>query len=226
MDLSEQDIKKSLRREKRLVRKSLSAEDRKSFDGSINRFLLELVEPEKFSLIAAYATDGTEPDLTLFLKNAVLNGKKVCLPRWKSDSEYDMAYVDETFSLVMGKWNIPEPGGDAEKVPAEVLKDALFLVPGVAFDENGGRLGRGKGIYDRMLGVLRGISIGVFYECQKCGKVPLEEHDRLLDLIVTEKQVYRHNNCAGRCTGKTKTLFSSAKHYGKDGNESVKGEKI
>ena len=218
--------KKGLRREKRLLRKSLSAEDRKSFDEAICRFLPELTDKEDCSLIAAYATDGTEPDLRQFLEKAVQNGKKVCLPRWISDSEYEMAYADESFHLVPGKWNIPEPGKDAERVPAEILEEALFLVPGVAFDENCGRLGRGKGIYDRMLGSLKGISIGVFYECQKCGKVPLEEHDRLLDLVVTEKRVYRNSNCAGRCAGKTNTLFSPANNCGKDGNESVKGEKI
>ena len=220
------NVKKGLRREKRLLRKSLSAEDRKSFDEAICRFLPELTDKEDCSLIAAYATDGTEPDLRQFLEKAVQNGKKVCLPRWISDSEYEMAYVDASFHLVPGKWNIPEPGKDAERVPAEILKDALFLVPGVAFDENCGRLGRGKGIYDRMLGSLRGTSIGVFYECQKCEQVPLEEHDRLLDLVVTEKRVYRNNNCAGRCTGKTNTRVSPADNYGKDGNESVKGEKI
>ena len=181
--------KKGLRREKRLLRKSLSAEDRKSFDDAICRFLSELPDMENYPLIAAYATDGTEPDLRQFLEKAVQNGKKVCLPRWISDSEYEMAYVDASFHLVPGKWNIPEPGKDAERVPAEILKDALFLVPGVAFDENCGRLGRGKGIYDRMLGSLRGTSIGVFYECQKCQKIPTESHDCSLDRIVTEQGI-------------------------------------
>ena len=218
--------KKGLRREKRLLRKSLSAEDRKSFDDAICRFLSELPDMENYPLIAAYATDGTEPDLRQFLEKAAENGRKICRPRWISDSEYEMAYVSASFHLIPGKWNIPEPGKDAERVPAEILKDALFLVPGVAFDESCGRLGRGKGIYDRMLDSLRGISIGVFYECQKCEKVPLEEHDRLLDLVVTEKRVYRNSNCAGRCTGKTNARSSPADNCGKDGNESVKGEKI
>lgn len=218
--------KQSLRREKRLLRKSLSAEDRKRFDTAICRTLEGFPEMEKFPLIAAYATDGTEPDLREFLEKAVQSGKKVCLPRWINDSEYEMAYADASFQLVPGKWDIPEPGRDAERVPAEILKEALLLVPGVAFDEGCGRLGRGKGIYDRMLDTLRGISIGVFYECQKCEKVPLEEHDRLLDFIVTEKQVYRSNNGTGKCTGKTNAHFAPAEHCGKDGNESVKGEKI
>ena len=197
MAREEQRSKESLRREKRLLRKSLSAEDRKSFDAAICRALEGLPEAEKFPLIAAYATDGTEPDLLGFLKKAVRKGRKVCLPRRKCDSEYEMAFVDGSFRLVPGKWNIPEPGGDSERVPPELLKDALFLVPGVAFDEGCGRLGRGKGIYDRMLSSLRGMSVGIFYECQKCEKVPLEEHDRLLDIVVTEKRVYRHGGSAG-----------------------------
>ena len=65
------------------------------------------------------------------------------------------------------------------------------LIPGVAFDENCGRLGRGKGVYDRLLESSRGFRAGIFYQCQKTVDLPMEDHDCVLDLIVTEEQVIR-----------------------------------
>ena len=65
------------------------------------------------------------------------------------------------------------------------MDSALWLVPGVAFDASCRRLGRGKGVYDRLLTAPR-YGVGVFYECQRCAEVPSEGHDRILDLVVTE----------------------------------------
>jgi 5-formyltetrahydrofolate cyclo-ligase len=67
----------------------------------------------------------------------------------------------------------------------------VWIVPGVAFDSECRRLGRGKGVYDRLLERVKGFSIGVFYEAQKCGAAPSAEHDRRLDAVVTEETVRR-----------------------------------
>ncbi len=68
----------------------------------------------------------------------------------------------------------------------------LYLVPGVAFDEALNRLGRGGGIYDRILNGRGGATaLGVFYECQQCLALPTEAHDVPLDIVVTESAVRR-----------------------------------
>ena len=95
--------------------------------------------------------------------------------------------------FVPGKYGIPEPGREFGKAGEELYPQMIWLVPGVAFDGKCRRLGRGKGVYDRLLGGGKGFSIGVFYERQKCAEIPSEPHDRELDAIVTEERIYRNS---------------------------------
>ncbi len=145
-------------------------------------------------IVAAYASDGTEPDLIPLLRKARAEGKTICFPRWREqDSQYEMAVADEAFTLVEGKWKMPEPPQDAPSVSPAMLRKALWLVPGVAFDRKCGRLGRGKGVYDRFLAGIEGTAAGIAYDCQLTAAVPREEHDRLLELVVTESALFRRN---------------------------------
>ncbi len=191
MASSRQFEKQLLRKEKLHERSCLDAERRALADHAILERLEALPEYRTAKVVAAYASDGTEPDLMPLLKSAVRDGRTVCLPRWRCDHCYEMVVVDREFTLVEGKWKMPEPPPLAAAMPDAGLIKALWLVPGVAFDENGGRLGRGKGIYDRLLEQVTGTVAGIFYECQKTAALPLEPHDRPLDLVVTERAVYR-----------------------------------
>ncbi|MBU8902508.1 MAG: hypothetical protein KOO69_07195, partial [Victivallales bacterium] len=86
-------------------------------------------------------------------------------------------------------YGLMEPEQKLPTATARQINEMLWLVPGVAFDNTGARLGRGKGIYDRLLGDSNGLSIGVFYECQRADKIPVGEHDQSLDMLVTEKTI-------------------------------------
>ena len=87
--------------------------------------------------------------------------------------------------LAPGCQGILEPGAETPVVsPGEV---DLILVPGMAFDPTGGRLGRGKGYYDRFLG--NGKTIGVCYQSALLPQVPMEAHDRRVDAIVTDQTI-------------------------------------
>lgn len=184
--------KKEIRQAKISARSALAAHERVSADTMICSRLESLDELRHASVVAAYASDGTEPDLTILLKKLIIEGRTVCLPRWNaSDGAYEMAEAGPGFELVKGKWGMPEPPPAASAVGMDVLGKALWLVPGVAFDENCGRIGRGKGIYDRLLAAAGSFSAGVFYECQKCACVPMDEHDFRLNAVVTESAVYR-----------------------------------
>jgi 5-formyltetrahydrofolate cyclo-ligase len=186
--------KQLLRREKLQARRDLAPDYRKSADLSIQARVATLPEFRQAEIVAAYASDGTEPDLIPLLRKARAEGKTVCFPRWREqDSSYEMAETDAAFTLTEGKWKMPEPPADAASVPDHLLANALWLVPGVAFDSKCGRLGRGKGIYDRFLAQAGGISAGVFYDCQKTAVLPMEPHDRCLELVVTESSLYRRN---------------------------------
>ena len=128
------------------------------------------------------------------LRKAREEGKTICFPRWREqDSTYEMAAADAAFTLVEGKWKMPEPPREAPAVPDSMLKEALWLVPGVAFDCRCGRLGRGKGIYDRFLSRSCSFALGIFYDCQMTADLPMESHDRRLDLVLTESALFRRN---------------------------------
>ncbi len=187
-DLSS-DWKKQLRKEKIAQRRSIGAEERFSADQKICETILAMPGIANFDTLAAFVTDGSEPDLRPVMTWALEQGKTLCLPRFLDHDHYEIVKV-ENLCFSAEKWGIPEPGPEAEIVPAEQLRNALWLVPGVAFDKHGGRLGRGKGIYDRILSLGTGLTIGVFYECQKTDRLPVEAHDQFMDLIVTEAGIY------------------------------------
>jgi 5-formyltetrahydrofolate cyclo-ligase len=92
--------------------------------------------------------------------------------------------------LIKGGFGVREPGPDAP----EVFPSAL-LVPLVAFDRGGGRVGYGKGHFDRAIAALEAkhpvLTIGLAYAVQEIDRVPVEPHDRMLDVIITESELIR-----------------------------------
>ena len=90
---------------------------------------------------------------------------------------------------VPGVWGIPRPTDDAQLIEPDVL-----LVPLMAFDRKGYRLGYGGGFYDRTLELLRArksiIAIGVAYSAQEVDSVPRDSHDQTMDFIMTEKGIF------------------------------------
>lgn len=98
--------------------------------------------------------------------------------------------------LLPGMWGILEPPQERRgEQGKEVLPEELdcIMVPGVAFDAGGGRLGNGVGYYDRLLKEVRKDTalIGVCYEVQMVSEVIMEPHDVYMDYIITEKKVYK-----------------------------------
>jgi 5-formyltetrahydrofolate cyclo-ligase len=85
--------------------------------------------------------------------------------------------------IVMGKFGVREPAASCAEIPSD--KFDLVLVPGLAFDLSGNRLGRGRGFYDRLLEKTSGIKCGVGYDFQLLENIPAEPHDAKVDFIVT-----------------------------------------
>lgn len=127
----------------------------------------------------------TEPDIFPLLQTALDEGKKVCLPRFDHEKqEYEVFQIaDPVHDLIPGYYNILEPVAACPLFPRIQLD--FVLVPGVAFDEAGHRLGRGKGYYDRLLKPVNGIKCGVAFEEQMVQEVPIEPHDLKLNCILT-----------------------------------------
>ncbi len=187
--------KKELRKDYLAIRSSINEDDRVCWNKEICKSVETLLKKSSdFDMIAVYITDGTEVDLTYFINSCFAQGIKVCVPRFNSNSSaggYEMVEVTDLNSdLELGYYNIMEPKASCREISDDMYRKLVWLVPGVVFDENRGRLGRGKGVYDQMLKSYEGINIGIFYECQKTESVPVEDHDRYMDVIVTEKKVY------------------------------------
>lgn len=107
--------------------------------------------------------------------------KKFYLPRVNGVNLEILPY-DES-RLELGAFHIEEPVGD-NIIDPETLD--LIIVPGVAYDRRGGRIGRGKGFYDRLLAETKATKVGVGYEFQLFDEVPMEEHDVRMDAVVTQ----------------------------------------
>lgn len=88
--------------------------------------------------------------------------------------------------LELGAFHIEEPTGE-DTVEADEIE--LIVVPAVAYDRRGNRLGRGKGFYDRLLKTSRATKIGVGYEFQLVDELPVEEHDVPMDMVITQGTV-------------------------------------
>lgn len=110
--------------------------------------------------------------------------KKFFLPRVNGVNLDILPY--EQSRLELGSFHIEEPQGDDTVSPDEI---ELIVVPGVAFDRMGNRLGRGKGFYDRLLSTTKASTIGVGYDFQLLDELPTEEHDVPLDLVITQSSV-------------------------------------
>ena len=191
--VSVRDLKRAIRREKIALRRAMSAELRSKADGAINRRLLEIVRTEKPSGLVAYVSDGTEPDLAPVMQYALQAGITLCLPRFEQSGAYSIVTV-RSLDFPVSHWGIPEPSADASAAPPELLAKALWLVPGVAFDPACRRLGRGKGVYDRLLARGTGKTIGIFYELQRCAELPCEPTDQPVGRVVTESGVFGCTN--------------------------------
>ena len=115
------------------------------------------------------------------------NGKKrFFLPR-VNGVNLDLLPYDES-RLELGSFHIEEPiGSDV----ADVDDIELMIIPAVAFDRNGNRLGRGKGFYDRLLATSRATKIGVGYDFQLLDSIPAEPHDVAMDMVITQKTLIK-----------------------------------
>jgi 5-formyltetrahydrofolate cyclo-ligase len=135
--------------------------------------------------ILFFAPLPDELDIWPSLPVALAIGKQVFLPRFlcatNSYTACEVKIPDSDLSL--GKFGIREPSETCPQIPLNRLD--LLLVPGVAFDLHGRRLGRGKGFYDQLLATVRGKTCGVAFDEQIVTEIPVEPHDVLLNCILT-----------------------------------------
>lgn len=111
--------------------------------------------------------------------------KHFYLPRVNGVNLDILPYDQSRLELVA--FHIEEPTGTDTVSPEEI---ELIVVPGVAYDRSGNRLGRGKGFYDRLLSSTKATKIGVAYEFQLVDSIPTEPHDVKMDLVITQSGIH------------------------------------
>lgn len=175
--------KKSLARRRQLPAAEVTRKSRR-----ITEFLSADSFYQKAQVLMAYAPCNNEVDLRLLIEIALAQGKQVVLPRtlWEERKLLPAAITGYPEDLTPGRLGILEPQSKGPSFPLEKID--LVLVPGVAFDVNGYRLGYGQGFYDRFLqGLKPGTGIvGVAYSFQIIASVYPEAHDVALPRLVSE----------------------------------------
>lgn len=185
--------KNALREEAREALRAMPREARARESASIAESLLSLPELARARAVLAYAALLEEPDLATAFALLRERGTAVVYPRVAGTRALTLHVASET-DLAPGTYGIREPAADAPMVAADGL-DAIVL-PGLAFDRSGVRLGHGGGFYDTLLEGLppRIARIGVAFDAQIRDTLPREEHDALVDVVVTAGGVYRRSD--------------------------------
>ncbi len=185
MSIDPAEIKAALRRQLRERLQSLSAEERSEASAQIRQRLAEQPVWQKARSILFYVPTHNEPDLWSLAIEALGLGKLVALLRHAADTDsYAPCLIREpSGDLQPGRFGILEPAAHCPVFDVKQLD--LVLVPGIGFTIDGGRLGRGKGYYDRLLAEVPGFKCGVAFDCQMAGEIPLEPHDVRLNCILT-----------------------------------------
>ncbi|MGW0691814.1 MULTISPECIES: 5-formyltetrahydrofolate cyclo-ligase [unclassified Streptomyces] len=181
--------KASLRRELLAARSLLSREDVENAAMVLSRGAVNLPELADARTVAAYVSVGREPGTRALLDALHARGVRVLLPVLLPDNDLDWAAYEGGDSLVPAARGLLEPDGP-RLGPDAVLDADVVLLPGLAVDGRGMRLGRGGGSYDRVLARLAAAGahpalVVLLYDNEVVAQVPVEPHDHPVDAVVT-----------------------------------------
>ena len=173
-------MKAALRAVFRARRAAATAGEREAAEAAAIVWLKEfLTTHEEVGVVATYFSVGDEFPTGRIIDECRALGRGVALPRWdRASSRYRWALCEKDAPMRLGPMRIPEPDADAPAVDAAEI--GLYLVPGLAFDGEGGRLGYGGGHFDRLLAEAREGAVirGLCLPCQRSATpLPREKHD-------------------------------------------------
>lgn len=181
--------KKYIRRTMIEKRNSIGVDEKIEMDRKIFSTFFMMEEYIKCQDICIYIGYGSEIKTTEIIKRALDDKKNVFVPRMKENREMDFIKIENLECLKKNKMGILEPENNLNKV---VEKIDLNILPGLAFDLKGGRIGYGGGYYDRYFQNKKGFkNIALCYEFQIMDSIPMEIHDIKYDCLISEKNVMK-----------------------------------
>lgn len=173
-----------LRREMKARREALFQSQPFAGDKIAERFPMKLLD--RFGpIVSGYLPIGSEVDARPLMQRLARNGAQLALPRVEADNQMTFRSWARGDALEAGRFSLTQPS-----VESLELRPTLVLMPLLAFDPLGNRLGYGQGHYDRVLSLLRKsghvFTCGIAFSDQQVDFIPAEPHDVPLDWVVTE----------------------------------------
>ena len=185
--------KKALREQAHANRNALPDKDAKS--QAICDRLVGLASYQSARTVMYYVDVRSEVRTRHYLPTALGHDKRIVVP-YCVDKELELFLLTSMDQLALGAFRILEPRAELRGLPETrvgVEELDLVIVPGVAFDRQGGRLGHGFGYYDKLLERARPDTplVALAFECQIFDEVPMQAHDIYMDQVVSETEVYQ-----------------------------------
>lgn len=200
-------MKSGIRLEIREIRDALSTEEILSKSRAIGERLFTLPGFQEALTVMFYVSHNSEVNTRRMITAALRNGHRIAVPLVRPDKRLLLPVLihDPARDLSPGFKGILEPDLDqSRKLPSSELD--LVIVPGLAFDPVGNRLGMGRAYYDAFLKAIRPevLKIGLAFECQVVDSILPASHDVAMDMIITEKRVIdcRRRHKDTYCVGK------------------------
>lgn len=182
--------KAAIREQARKAR--VAQKDKDGVSRTICRAFTDLPAYAAAKTVMWYVDAGSEVRTRHTLPEALAHGKRVVVP-WcvVETNELELFHLEDMGELVEGAYKILEPREELRRLPAKVVRPEdldLVMVPGTAFDPRGGRMGQGKGYYDRLLARARPDAplVALAFDCQLFDEIPVAPHDVFMDLVLTE----------------------------------------
>jgi 5-formyltetrahydrofolate cyclo-ligase len=192
------DAKTALRARMRVVRQAIEPDARARRSARLWEHVLARPEYGAARVVMAFCSLPAEPDTADLLERCWTDGKQVVVPRVEGRDLVPVPLGPDT-PVVVSSFGVREPEGPG--VDPRTID--LVVTPGLAFTADGWRLGYGAGFYDRFLDRLRpdAVTVGVGFAEQVVDDVPHDEHDRRVDLVVTDAGVAGAADAAGAADG-------------------------
>ena len=190
MQHSLRDEKGRFRDKHKSLRINLPKDEKSVRDRKIYEFLIKTMAYKDSSQILMYSALPLEVSTSEIFKKAVLDGKKCYFPKCFDYGKMEFYSAEGTELLEKGRFGIFEPVPDADKKYKPKNFD-ICIVPALAYDQEGYRMGFGKGFYDRFLSSFAGTKIGICYRENIETCLPRGRYDIHVDILITEKGLFK-----------------------------------
>lgn len=180
--------KNALRAEMRALRRGLTAREVEEKSRKIRENLLNSDKYKNAQTVLLYLSAFKEPSTAEIIADALSQKKRVAVPISNTeDFTLTLSYITGLDGLQKGAYGISEP---KNIIKADIADIDFAVIPGLAFDKSGNRLGFGKGYYDRLLTELKAEKTALCYSFQMFDKIPSDAHDIPMNTIITEDGIY------------------------------------